>query len=476
MKPIFIYQTLLLCAVSLQALAQAQIVTPDEQPLYFQALSGSNNLLISQSTTFNTFVGRGAGQANTTGAQNTFLGYQAGFANTASSNTFLGYQTGNKTTTGNNNLFIGQQAGFLNTTGASNVFAGTLAGYSNINGGNNVFIGPQAGANNAGGSFNMFFGSSSGALNVSGSYNMAIGSGAGYKNQGNQNTFVGTSAGLNSQSGNNNVFIGQEAGTSITGGSNNTFVGWQANAAPSAGNITNAGAIGAGAVVSASNALVLGNNAMNIGIGATAPANKLEITQGTPGKSGLRFTNLTSAYTTTVLNQTKFLTVDTNGDVILASINGSGRVGADTDGAWQASGDNLQNTNPGGVVIGPGVSKTPAGYRLYVADGILTEKVKVAVKSTNDWSDKVFESGYKLKSLGEVEQYITKAGHLPGVPSASEVVEQGVDVAKMDAKLLEKIEELTLHMINMEKRINALTKENQSLKQGLVKMAKTRSK
>ncbi|WP_461117820.1 hypothetical protein [Spirosoma jeollabukense] len=215
--------------------------------------------------------------------------------------------------------------------------------------------------------------------------------------------------------------------------------------------------------MSVSNALVLGNNA-NVGIGTSTPANKLEIRQGTTGNSGLRLTNLTSSYTTTVLNQTKFLTVNSQGDVILASINGSGRVGVDTESMWQASGDNLQNSNVGGVVIGPGVSKTPTGYRLYVAEGILTEKVKVAVKSTSDWSDKVFESGYKLKSLGEVEQHIQKVGHLPDIPSAREVVEQGVDVAKMDAKLLEKIEELTLYSIQQDKTIKRQQAEIDELK------------
>ena len=82
--------------------------------------------------------------------------------------------------------------------------------------------------------------------------------------------------------------------------------------------------------------------------------------------------------------------------MILASSNGSARVGAES---WTLAGESLQNTNAGGVIIGQGVSKTPAGYKLFVAEGMLTEKVKVAVKNTADWSDKVFESGYPLQTI-----------------------------------------------------------------------------
>jgi hypothetical protein len=118
-------------------------------------------------------------------------------------------------------------------------------------------------------------------------------------------------------------------------------------------------------------------------------------------------------------------------------------------------------------VIGEEVSKTPAGYRLYVQDGILTEKVKVAVKNASEWSDYVFAPGYKLAPLAEVARFIQINKHLPGVPSAAEVVEQGVDMAKMDAKLLEKIEELTLYSIQqqttIEKQQTTVEKQQQEI-------------
>lgn len=100
--------------------------------------------------------------------------------------------------------------------------------------------------------------------------------------------------------------------------------------------------------------------------------------------------------------------------------------------------------------------KTPAGYRLFVEEGILTEKVKVAVKTTSNWADFVFNEDYKLMPLNEVESFLLKNKHLPNVPSAIEMVEYGLDVAQMDAKLLEKVEELTLYIIAQNKQIEEL--------------------
>jgi hypothetical protein len=108
----------------------------------------------------------------------------------------------------------------------------------------------------------------------------------------------------------------------------------------------------------------------------------------------------------------------------------------------------------------------PSGYKLYVQSGILTEKLKVALISSTDWSDYVFNKDYKLTSLEEVEKYIQTNHHLPNVPSAEEVVKSGIDVAKMDAKLLEKIEELTLYMIALKKENADIKKELQHLKSG----------
>lgn len=103
-------------------------------------------------------------------------------------------------------------------------------------------------------------------------------------------------------------------------------------------------------------------------------------------------------------------------------------------------------------------------YKLYVEKGIITERVKCALKSTAKWADYVFAPEYKLQSLKEVEAYVQQHRHLPNVPSAEEVVENGVDMVTMDAKLLEKIEELTLHMIRLQKENDEIRKEMKVLK------------
>lgn len=111
----------------------------------------------------------------------------------------------------------------------------------------------------------------------------------------------------------------------------------------------------------------------------------------------------------------------------------------------------------GKAVIGdPALVTMPSSYRLYVAGGILTERVRIAQVGSGNWADYVFEPGYKLRSLEEVEAYVQKNGHLPQIPSACEVEEAGVDLVEINSLLLMKVEELTLYIIAQNKRIAAL--------------------
>lgn len=107
----------------------------------------------------------------------------------------------------------------------------------------------------------------------------------------------------------------------------------------------------------------------------------------------------------------------------------------------------------GKVSIGNVSTDTDYDYGLYVADGIMTKRLKVAIPGSSEWSDHVFKPGYRLLPLPEVAEYIGRNGHLPGVPSADCMVEDGLDVAKTDAMLMEKVEELTLHAIDLNKRL-----------------------
>ncbi|WP_299433201.1 hypothetical protein [uncultured Aquimarina sp.] len=95
---------------------------------------------------------------------------------------------------------------------------------------------------------------------------------------------------------------------------------------------------------------------------------------------------------------------------------------------------------------------------------------EVTVEATS-WPDYVFEKEYDLKPLNEVESYILRNGHLPNIPAAKEVLDNGITLGAMNVKLLEKIEELTLYTIQQQKelkiqnsKINTLQRENKVLK------------
>ncbi len=115
--------------------------------------------------------------------------------------------------------------------------------------------------------------------------------------------------------------------------------------------------------------------------------------------------------------------------------------------------------NGGNVGIGTTDTK---GYKLGVKGKIAAEEVKVALY--NSWPDFVFEDSYALPSLQEVERYIQEKGHLENIPSAEEVAENGIQLGAMNAKLLQKIEELTLYIIEQDKKTTQLVKEMAALK------------
>lgn len=118
--------------------------------------------------------------------------------------------------------------------------------------------------------------------------------------------------------------------------------------------------------------------------------------------------------------------------------------------------DMLLLKSTGKVVIGDLAQiTTPGDYALYVQHGILTERVKVSLHQSDDWSDDAWD---KTPSLAEVAQSIIDRRHLIDMPSADQLVETGYDVTDMDSKLLQQIEWLWQHMI-------ALQKENEVLRQ-----------
>lgn len=104
-----------------------------------------------------------------------------------------------------------------------------------------------------------------------------------------------------------------------------------------------------------------------------------------------------------------------------------------------------------------GIGTTAPQSLLAVKGKITAQAVEVTMTG---WADYVFKTDYNLATLNEVENFITKNGHLPNVPSALEVEENGINLGEMNKVLLLKIEELTLYMIEQEKRIQELEKKN----------------
>lgn len=100
---------------------------------------------------------------------------------------------------------------------------------------------------------------------------------------------------------------------------------------------------------------------------------------------------------------------------------------------------------------------SPGPYKLAVEGTLGARKVKVT--QVNPWADYVFDETYQLPSLSEVESYIKTHRHLPEVPSAKEVSENGMDVGETSTILLKKIEELTLYIIGIKKENDQFRKE-----------------
>lgn len=217
-------------------------------------VTGADNVFLGQDagnltltgTGGNTAIGRTAGLALTTGYYNNFIGRSCGNGTTTGyQNNFMGAFTGSANTTGTNNTFIGDSAGRLNTTGLSNTMIGRAAGDANTTGNYAAFLGHQAGFRNTTGSFNTYLGDTAAQWATTGGSNVCVGVGAGAPSEAN----------------------------GLTTASFCTFIGAGSGFASSTQR-TKATAIGYNALVNADNALILGGtgaDAVTVGIGTTTP-------------------------------------------------------------------------------------------------------------------------------------------------------------------------------------------------------------
>ena len=365
---------------------------------------------------------------------NTNLGGDAGNAGT--DNTAIGFWAGNLVT-GTYNTFVGSFAGPYLTTGTANIFVGLSSGGNATTGSNNTIVGRSSGFKLTSGNHNTFLGLNAGYNVVTNSGNVALGSGAGYYSAGGSNVFIGYNSGPTSTSAD-------------IASSNKLYIDNSTNNTP----------------------LIYGDffsNKVAINMLNTSTLNHTLSVGGAVNSTEGFFVNgvAVSGDLTYWMRDIPANRISTTLDVYTGTIYTTGifvngqPVGGDLS-FWTKHGmtNNFYNAtdNVGiGVVMNP--FKNSKNYRLAVKGKIGAWEIEIENNSLI-WSDFVFKKDYKLLPLKEVEKFIDENGHLPEIPSEQEVKENGLRLAEMDAKLLMKIEELTLYVIELEKKIEALEKKS----------------
>jgi len=228
---------------------------------------------------------------------------------------------------------------------------------------------------------------------------------------------------------------------------------------------TDMGLEGSGLVSLKSNgtAFLYGNSAGSVNVGSSTmdASAKLSVTSTTQGFLPPR---MTTTQKNAISSPAAGLMVYDNTLGKYNYYNGSGwqELGAGAS-QWTNSGTNISYAT-GNVGIG---TNAIAEHKLAVNGSIIAEKMKV--KLYGNWPDYVFEKGHKIPSLEEVEVFIRNNKHLPGVPAAAVVEKEGLDLGNNQAILLKKIEELTLYIIEQNKKIEEQNKRIQKLETLLIK-------
>lgn len=156
-------------------------------------------------------------------------------------------------------------------------------------------------------------------------------------------------------------------------------------------------------------------------------------------------------------------------DAFRVQVNNSTKIKVNANGGTSIGVNNSSFDAPvnglyieGEVHIGNGARGGSTGYKMAVDGEVICEGVTVQLSGS--WPDYVFTPEHKMPSLPELKNQIESIGHLPGMPSASEVEADGVDIAEVQKKLLEKVEELTLYLIEANEEIQDLRTEVATLK------------
>lgn len=199
---------------------------------------------------------------------------------------------------------------------------------------------------------------------------------------------------------------------------------------------------------------ILNNGA--VGIGTANPASKLHVSGSALFETGEFLVQKSGGAEINLLN----LSSNKKWQVV-SGFNSGLEIGNVTDNLIDANAPFFISASG---AVGIGTTNPNSNYKLSVNGKI---RAKEVVVETN-WSDFVFADNYKLMPLEELEKVVKKSRHLPGIPSEKEVAENGVSLGEMQAKLLQKIEELTLYVIELKKenarlheRVDMLEKKQQ---------------
>lgn len=208
----------------------------------------------------------------------------------------------------------------------------------------------------------------------------------------------------------------------------------------------------------------------NVGIGTTSPVKSLQIKKNVPNGVGASLMLQNENYSTNNGAET---------EIILSHLTDNGNpyryakihtVGADAYGTVDrlSFGIATSSSNYSDILTlkstgNVGIGTTSPQYKLSVKGTIGCGEVKV--EDVSSWPDFVFHPTYKLRTLGEVEQFIKANNHLPEIPTESEVKQNGIGLGEMNAKLLQKIEELTLYMIEQNNKMDQQQKQINELKE-----------
>ncbi|SMC75377.1 DUF4200 domain-containing protein [Pedobacter africanus] len=198
----------------------------------------------------------------------------------------------------------------------------------------------------------------------------------------------------------------------------------------------------------------------NVGVGNDSPVEKLDINGRI--KAGDRiYANSTDVNALSLVQAYN----SAGGPSVLRSYSGTSywdfaaNQGAGGNSLFIGRGIDLSTDNAAITVVSNnnvGIGTSTPNSKLAVNGNIRAHEIKV---ETANWPDYVFAEDYELPTLQETEKHIKDKGHLPGIPSAADVKANGVDLGEMNAKLLQKIEELTLHLIEKDKEIKQLKKD-----------------